>query len=75
MLALFIHDSMEFKQEELVDREIEISGYLLQDLSIKQIADKTGLSKKILEAHIRNMMEKLKVDDVLALIKLLKMIE
>lgn len=63
---------MEFKQEELVEREIEIAGYLLQDFSLNQIAEKTALSKKHLSAHIRNMMKKLKAKDIVALIKLLK---
>ena len=63
---------MEFKQEELVEREIEIAGYLVQDLSMMQIAEKTGLSKKLLVAHVKNMMEKLKAEDISALIRLLK---
>jgi len=63
---------MEFKEEELVEREVEIAGYLLQDLSLKHISEKTGLSKKLLVAHIRNMMEKLKAENVSALIKVLK---
>ena len=66
---------MEFKQEELVEREIEIGGYLLQDFSLKRISEKTGLSKKLLVAHIRNMMEKLKAEDMSALIKLLRITE
>jgi DNA-binding NarL/FixJ family response regulator len=66
---------MEFKKEELVEREIEIGGYLLQNLSLKQIAEKTGLSKKILTAHIRNMKQKLKAADIIELIKLLKAIK
>ena len=60
---------MDFKNEELVDREIEISGYLLQGLSLRQISEKTGLNKKHLVAHLRNMMEKLKVENMLALRK------
>lgn len=75
MWALFIQHIMEFKQEEFVEREIEIAGYLVQDFSIKNISDKTGLRKKLLMAHIRNMMEKLKAEDVAALIKLLKITE
>ena len=63
---------MEFKQEELVEREMEIGGYLLQDLSMKQIIEKTGLSKKLITAHIGNMMEKLKAEDITTLIRLLK---
>ncbi len=62
---------MEFKHEELVDREIEIARYLLQGFSLKMIAEKTALSKKHLAAHIRNMMEKLKAENMTALIKML----
>jgi DNA-binding CsgD family transcriptional regulator len=58
---------MEFKKEELVDREIEIAGYLLQNFSLKQMSEKTGLSKKHLAAHLRNMMEKLGVENIPAL--------
>lgn len=66
---------MEFKNDELVEREIEIGSYLIQNFSIKQIAEKTGLSKKILTAHISNMMIKLKVESTKALITLLKQME
>ena len=58
---------MEFKKEELVDREMEIGSYLLQGLHTTNISKKTGLSKKTITAHIRNMMEKLKADDTIAL--------
>jgi DNA-binding NarL/FixJ family response regulator len=64
---------MEFKHEELVEREKEIGGYLLQDFSMKQISLKTGLSKKHIAAHIRNMMGKLKVDEMAGLKKVLRM--
>ena len=47
---------MEFKKEELVDREIEIAGLLIHNVSLHQIAETTGLSKKLLTAHIKNMM-------------------
>ena len=63
---------MEFKQEELVEREIEIACYLFQDFSLNQVAEKTGLNKKILTAHLRNMMQKLKVADMDELIQFLK---
>ena len=66
---------MEFKNEEFVDREIEITGYLLQDFSLKQISEKTGLSKNHLEAHLRNMMEKLGVDNRATLVETLKSIK
>ncbi len=63
---------MEFKHEELVEREIEIGDYLLDGCSLKHISEKTGLSKKHLNAHIKNMIEKLKAKDMEELIKLLK---
>ena len=62
---------MEFRKEALVEREIEIAGYLLQHFSLKQICEQTGLQKKIIEAHIRNMMEKLGAQDIKTLIKIL----
>jgi DNA-binding CsgD family transcriptional regulator len=55
-----------------VEREIEIGNYLLRDFSLKLISEKTGLSKKILAAHINNMMKKLKAEDTAELIKLLR---
>jgi DNA-binding CsgD family transcriptional regulator len=63
---------MEFKNEALIEREIEIAGYLLQNFSAKQIIEKTSLSKKHLDAHIANMKRKLKVNDNTALMKLIK---
>ena len=63
---------MEFENEKLIDREIEIGNYLMQDFSLKLIAEKTGLRKKIITAHINNMKIKLKVKDATELIKLLK---
>jgi FixJ family two-component response regulator len=63
---------MEFKNEELVEREIEIAGYLVNNFSLKYISETTGLSKRLLVAHIRNMMEKMKAENVSALIKVLK---
>ncbi len=61
---------MQFKNKVLVPREIGIAGYLLQYLSLKRISEKTGLSKKHLVAHIRNMMEKLRAENMAALKKL-----
>ncbi len=63
---------MEFKQEELVERELEIAGYLVQDFSISHIAKTTGLTKKLLVAHIKNMMQKLKAGNMEALKRILK---
>jgi hypothetical protein len=45
---------MQFKHEELVDREMEIGDYLLDECSLRHICEKTGLSKKHLDAHIKN---------------------
>ena len=66
---------MEFKNEELVEREIEIGNYLLQNFSLKLISEKTGLSRKIVAAHIHNMMKKLKAEDITKLIVLLKQMD
>ncbi len=63
---------MEFKKEELVDREIEIAGLLIRNVSLNQIAETTGLSKKLLTAHIKNMMQKIKASDMNSFIKTLK---
>jgi DNA-binding NarL/FixJ family response regulator len=63
---------MEFKNEELVEREIEIAGYLVQGFSINHIAKTTGLTKKLLVAHIKNMMQKLKAGNMETLKKALK---
>ena len=63
---------MEFKHEELIEREIEIAGYLVQGFSLKHIAETMGLSKRLLVTHIKNMMEKLRAEDMSTLIKLLK---
>lgn len=63
---------MQFVNEELVDREIEIAGYLLQSLSLKQISEKTSLSKKHIVAHIKNMREKLGPDNTIMLMKIFR---
>ncbi len=63
---------MEFKQEELVEREREIAGYLLKDFSLKVVSEKTGLSLKHLAVHFSNMRIKLKAKDIQELIKWLK---
>jgi DNA-binding CsgD family transcriptional regulator len=63
---------MEFKKEVFATRELEISNYLMQHLSLKKICEKTGLSKKIIAAHIRNMMKKLEAEDLASLKKKLR---
>ena len=63
---------MEFKREELVVREIEIAAYLLQDFSLRQIADQVGVNKKLIKAHIRNMMQKLNAENMEELMQSIK---
>jgi len=62
---------MEFKKEELVDREKEIGNHLLLGFHTPLISEKTGLSKKTIMAHIRNMMKKLKAADTAEVLKIL----
>ena len=71
LIALYIDDMMEFKNEELIEREIEIANYLVQDFSLNYIAETTGINKKLLMVHIRNMMKKLKAENMSTLVKLL----
>jgi len=63
---------MEFKQEALVEREIEIAAFLLQDFSLPQIAGQLAVNKKIIKAHIRNMMQKLNAENMDDLIQSIK---
>ena len=63
---------MEFGREEFIEREKEIAQFLLRGNTIKQIALRTGLSRRHVEAHIRNMITKMKAEDLASLINLLK---
>ncbi len=63
---------MEFKNEELIEREMEIAEYLVQDFSLNHIAETTGINKKLVMVHIRNMMKKLNAENMSTLIKVLK---
>lgn len=63
---------MKFKKEELVEREKEIGSYLLQGFHTTHISERTGLSKKTIYAHIRNMMKKLCATDTSELTRILK---
>lgn len=62
---------MKFKHEKLIEREIEIAKCLLQGNTMNEISEKTGLSKRHITAHIRNMLTKLKVENEEALKQLL----
>ncbi len=63
---------MEFKQEALVEREMQIAAYLLKDVSLPQIAGHLEVSKKIIKAHIRNMKQKLNAENIEDLIQSIK---
>jgi len=63
---------MEFKNEELIEREMEIAEYLVQDFSLNHIAETTRINKKLVMVHIRNMMKKLNAENMSTLIKVLK---
>ena len=63
---------MKFKQEELLEREIEIAYYLLRHFSLRQIADQLAVNKIIIKAHFRNMMQKLNAENIEDLIQLIK---
>lgn len=63
---------MEFKQEELLEREIEIAAYLQQNFSLRQIAGQLAVNKKIIKAHILNMMQKLNAESREGLIRCIK---
>ena len=51
---------------------MEIAEYLVQDFSLNHIAETTGINKKLVMVHIRNMMKKLNAENMSTLIKVLK---
>ena len=53
----------------LTRREREVFRELAEDLSVREIASKLGISPKTVEAHRRNIMEKLCISSVSELIK------
>jgi DNA-binding NarL/FixJ family response regulator len=62
---------MEFRYEELVENELIIGSLLAQGLSLKTISEKTGISKRIVSVHVRNMKVKLHTADLSQLRQLL----
>lgn len=50
---------MEFRYEELVENEMIIGRLLVQGLTVKAIAATSGMSKRVVSIHIRNMKVKL----------------
>lgn len=57
------------KKELLTGREYEILYHITNGDTIEQTADKLNLSKHTVVAHRRNMMEKMEVNSVTALVK------
>ena len=57
------------KQGGLSRREIEVLQLISQGLTTGEIADKLFLSKRTIETHRQNMMEKMQVKNTAALIK------
>ncbi len=76
---MLINDLMDHKKKEeasdtenpvlLTKREVEIIVKIADDLSNQQIADVLHISLRTVETHRRNIMQKLKVKSVVALIK------
>ena len=64
-------EDQENEQDEvhLTKREIEIIQKIADDMSNKQIADDLNISLRTVETHRRNLMQKLKVNTVVALLK------
>jgi len=63
---------MEFQPDKLTEREVEIASLLLRGFSTGQIAERIGIRKRLVDAHISNMREKLNADDTILLLKVLK---
>ena len=63
---------MEFRYEELVENEKTIGQLLLQGLTAKTIADQTGMNRRVVNTHIRNMKVKLHAKDIYQLRQQLK---
>ena len=55
---------MEFRYEELVENEMIIGRLLLQGLTVKAIAAASGMSRRVVSVHIRNMKVKLQATDL-----------
>ncbi len=62
---------MEFRYEELVENEMVIGRLLVQGLTVKAIAAASGMSRRVVSIHIRNMKVKLQATDLAELRNLL----
>jgi len=63
---------MEFQPDRLTEREVEIAGLLLRGFSTSQISERMGIRKRLVDAQISNMREKLNAEDTILLLKVLK---
>ena len=62
-------ESVEREDIPLTIREIEIIRLIALDLSNFEISEKLGISQRTVETHRRNLMQKLKVKSVVALLR------
>jgi len=58
-----------FKQAELTDREKEILELICKELTIREIGQKLSLSENTVRNHRVNMMEKIRVNNMVGLVK------
>ena len=59
-----------FIEKKLTDRELEVLKFIVNGLTNRQIADKLYISIRTVDTHRSNLMEKLKVKNIAALIRL-----
>lgn len=57
------------KESSLTKRELQILKSIVEELSNKEIADKLFISVRTVETHRKNIMQKLKIDSTIGLIK------
>ena len=55
--------------EKITNRELEILKFVAEELSNKEIATKLFISPRTVETHKRNLIQKLKVKNVIGLVK------
>ena len=66
------HTKMKFQSDALTEKELEIAAYLLRGFSAERIAEETESRTRLIDAHIRNMREKLNAADHHILLQVLK---
>jgi DNA-binding NarL/FixJ family response regulator len=53
----------------LTDREKEVLGFIAEGKTVKEIASRLSLSPKTIEAHRKNIMDKLEINNIPELVK------